>query len=89
MKEITLDAEKMKTRQEAHSYLKQMLDFPDYYGENLDALNDCLGEICEATLIHIPAILSADNYLADYGDTMLQVFRQAAAENDRLIVTIE
>ncbi|MEX0968596.1 MAG: barstar family protein [Bacteroidia bacterium] len=29
----------------AHQELKNGLDFPAYYGENLDALNDCLGDL--------------------------------------------
>jgi RNAse (barnase) inhibitor barstar len=28
-----------------HKDLKKQLDFPDYYGENLNALNDCLSEV--------------------------------------------
>jgi len=28
-----------------HKSLKRELPFPDYYGNNLDALNDCLSEI--------------------------------------------
>jgi len=30
---------------EMHRQLKQKLNFPDYYGENFDALNDCLTDI--------------------------------------------
>ena len=40
-----LDASKMKTKTEAHVYLKEMLGFPEYYGCNLDALYDCLSEM--------------------------------------------
>lgn len=28
-----------------HRALADLLDFPDYYGRNLDALNDCLGDV--------------------------------------------
>ena len=30
---------------EMHRQLKQKLNFPDYYGENYDALNDCLSDL--------------------------------------------
>jgi len=33
------------TIKKAHLDLKETLRFPDYYGENLDAFNDCLGDI--------------------------------------------
>lgn len=39
-----LDAACMETEAEAHRYMKKVLQFPDYYGENLDALYDCLNE---------------------------------------------
>lgn len=39
-----LDARKMQTKDEAHEYLKYRMDFPEYYGKNLDALYDLLSE---------------------------------------------
>ena len=44
---ITLDIKEFKDRKKAHLYLKKILNLPDYYGENLDALYDCLGEVVE------------------------------------------
>lgn len=32
-------------RKNFHKKLKEELDFPDYYGENLDAFDDCLGDM--------------------------------------------
>ena len=34
-----------------HRILKETLGFPDYYGENLDALYDCLTDIREDTAV--------------------------------------
>lgn len=41
---IELDGRRMGERAELHEELKRKLSLPDYYGGNLDALNDCLGE---------------------------------------------
>lgn len=30
-----------------HSFIAAELGFPGHYGMNLDALNDCLGDVCE------------------------------------------
>ena len=43
--EYTIDALKVNEREEAHEYLAEVFSFPDYYGKNLDALFDCLGEM--------------------------------------------
>ena len=42
---IVLDALKLQTKSEAHAYLKEMFQFPEYYGSNLDALYDCLTDL--------------------------------------------
>ena len=39
--------------EEGHNYLKEVLNFPDYYGKNLDALYDCLTEIGVETEIKL------------------------------------
>ncbi len=41
---IFIDGARYATRQELHLALKMMLDLPDYYGCNADALYDCLSE---------------------------------------------
>ena len=53
MKKYVVDFRKVNSIEEAHETLKQSLDFPDYYGKNLDALNDCLSEIENEHLIYI------------------------------------
>lgn len=62
-------------KKDGHDYLMKALNFPDYYGKNLDALYDCLTEIeCEIELIN------ADEVDSDIVDT----FIDASSENDFL-----
>lgn len=49
MKKINLNGNKMKDN--PHNYIKKELKFPDYYGNNLDALYDCLTDISTDTEI--------------------------------------
>ena len=45
MMTIVLNAAYLGSKKEAHEYLKEMFVFPDYYGNNLDALADVLSEM--------------------------------------------
>ncbi|MFD4539888.1 barstar family protein [Streptomyces bauhiniae] len=42
---IRLGAGRWNTERDVHRAMATALDFPDYYGHNLDALNDCLGDV--------------------------------------------
>ena len=44
MKIVLLDGEKIKNNREMHACFKAALDLPEWYGGNLDALHDVLGE---------------------------------------------
>ncbi len=41
----TLDFSKVTGMDEVHQIIKEELDFPDYYGRNMDALWDCLTDM--------------------------------------------
>lgn len=49
---VRIDVSNIKTTKELHTLLKEMLDFPDYYGENWDAFWDAI-----TGLIELPTIL--------------------------------
>ena len=65
-----------------HRVLAQALNFPEWYGHNLDALFDCLTELEE------PVHLVLENWDADapYAEGFACVFADAREENPDFIV---
>ena len=75
---IVLDGSRMGDRAGMHAELKQKLALPEYYGNNLDALNDCLSERRERELI---VIERAGEWLENCGSGALRLLR-VFADND-------
>lgn len=51
--ELILDAALFGNARQVHNYLANALQFPDWYGRNLDALHDCLTDCRRDTLIRL------------------------------------
>ncbi|MCF0105201.1 MAG: barstar family protein [Erysipelotrichaceae bacterium] len=51
MKLVKFTVEAFEDRESLHSFLKEALALPDYYGNNLDALADSLYEVQEEVQI--------------------------------------
>lgn len=60
--------------------LPEALQFPDHYGKNLDALFDCLAEICKPVAVTLFGTSALTAALGSYGSMMLRVFSDAAVE---------
>lgn len=58
---IVLDASRMTSKEESHAYLKEVLSLPEYYGNNLDALHDCLEEMTDVEIV-VENVEDAGNY---------------------------
>jgi ribonuclease inhibitor len=71
---IVLDGRQMADRQGMHAELKKKLSLPEYYGNNLDALNDCLGERTGRELVVIEYAGELLEGCEDYALGMLRVF---------------
>ncbi len=69
---IILDAKKLTEKQSAHEYLKWILELPDYYGNNLDALYDCL-----TGMHHLTLIIVNSKSAGGYFPKVLDVFEDA------------
>ena len=76
---IILDTRKLQEKEAAHRYLKQMLNLPEYYGCNLDALYDCLTEL-DTTALRFVNLDATESYFSK----LLPVFQEAQENNPRL-----
>ena len=83
MKTIRLDVTNIATVKALHVYLAYMLDLPAYYGGNLDALHDVLGEISDQTRIVLTG-QPASAEMAAYLPRLVRVLADAAQENGML-----
>lgn len=84
MKTIVINGEYMETRELAHQYIKNQLEFPDYYGENLDALWDLLSTESEEMTIIVENCEIIVDHLGQYGVDLLETFSQVGEENPHL-----
>jgi len=85
---VFLDGREMTGRAAAHDHLAAQLNFPAWYGRNLDALYDLLCELPASLLVleHSETLLAA---LGDYGTALLNTLKDAAANNPRLELKIQ
>ncbi|MDE5946599.1 MAG: NUDIX domain-containing protein [Oscillospiraceae bacterium] len=74
--EIFLD--KFMSERDLHIELKEKLGFPDYYGGNLDALNDCLDEI---ETLDVDIYISDENIENKTIDDIIHIFEERAGKS--------
>lgn len=83
---VALDGRKMKDKQTIHQYLAQKFRFPDYYGNNLDALYDLLSVYHDDDILHIVIIYLEEmlELSGQYGQSLMNTFQDVALQNDRI-----
>ena len=88
MKYAMIEGAAVGSMDRLHRLLAEQLDFPAWYGGNLDALYDCLTDLTEETtviLFHSQAV--AETLGAGY-DRFCRVLKDAAAENPKLHIQL-
>ena len=89
MKEVTINCRGFLSRFDLHRALSDTLAFPDHYGNNLDALHDCLTEISVNTRICLANWNDAEENLGRYACSVRRVILDAATENTNLTVIFD
>ena len=70
MKQITFDCEGLLTAAAFHDALAENMDFPEYYGKNLDAFWDCISFDCDVDFV---TIVGSKTLPSDLKPTMQEI----------------
>ena len=88
MKVVILDGTTAPTKEALHEHLARELNFPDWYGGNLDALFDCLTSVSEeVTITLVEAALTES--LGPYAQRVGKVLARAAEKNPNIQLNIQ
>ena len=84
----TVSCKEIRSCASLHQALKEELSLPEYYGNNLDALADCLTDLSEDTLLILKDFSALEQTLGDYAVRFRRVLQHCAAENGHLNLMI-
>jgi len=89
-KVIEIDGHNILSSSDFHREIKQKMDFPDYYGNNLDALWDCLSGHADTDvrLIWKNHAISKEKLGADYAD-IIEIFNDLKVECPEFEMTLD
>lgn len=82
---VVLREKDLLTPGDVHDVLRDELGFPDYYGCNLDALEDCLGDVRSPTRIVVKRDAEQPR---EWFDAFVEVIRDCAQRSCYLGCTI-
>ena len=86
--QVIIDGRMITDKVMLHAYLKEQCNFPEYYGNNLDALYDVLTDRSEPLEIVVENADELKEILCGYGEAFIETLQDAAAENERITVEI-
>ncbi|NLM57710.1 MAG: barnase inhibitor [Clostridium sp.] len=83
MNVVFLEGKELTSKAKTHKVLKEKLELPDYYGENLNALWDCLtGWVSLPLKVVWNDFNISKKQLGNFADELLQLFFEANDEID-------
>lgn len=76
MKKAVLDLNGCKQLYDLHKRIKKELEFPEYYGENLDAFWDCLNRDCDVDFVTVMGSSKVSSELKPTVKTILEMLEE-------------
>ena len=83
-RKIRLDPEQMTGREKMSDYFMQLFQFEEYFGRNLDALNDCLSEVDVPTDFVVNRAILQQILNDEYAYKVFRVISEAVRDNPAL-----
>ena len=83
--QVIIDGRNITDKLMLHDYLKEQCGFPEYYGNNLDALYDVLTDRTEPLEIRLEHAEELKEVLCGYGEAFIETLQDAAAENKNFV----
>ena len=82
---LVLDLTGVASREEFHRRVRDVFGLPQYYGNNLDALHDCLTDIFENTVVIIKGANKAGDEMKAYVERFLMMCADIPEENENIV----
>ena len=89
MKEITIDCREIASRADFHRTFAAAMSFPEWYGNNLDALYDQLTSVGVDTTVILRNWAEAEGALGRYAICARRAMEDAVKENPKLKIVLE
>lgn len=84
MKMILIDMEEINSFDEIHDIFQERLEFPEWYGRNLDALYDCLTDVTDDLYICIDHCNLLTERFPEKATAFLELLENLEEENSHI-----
>ena len=89
MKTVIIDSDKIGSFDDIHAGFASALDFPEYYGANLDALHDMLTERTDKTGVIIIGSEALTEKLGRKFAVLIRMLNAVASEREGLYISVD
>lgn len=79
--ELVLDVGTVHSREELHRLLAAVFHFPDYYGNNWDAFDECIRDVSVPDVIHVKGVQRLSSVLPCEAVLLSMSLQSFAAES--------